>query len=276
MKHTPPKGGEKQTMKTTTEQTEEMVYQLLKYSSYLQVASCRFIGTEDEALIIKLWDEKLLPWLKFENTQKNANIWVRPEPESAHPWLFIDDVPMDMAKKIANIYQCIVVETSPNNCQIRLVSNCDLSKEQRTEVQRSLVKLLGASADSGSIAGCKWGRLPGFRNKKLGKNGWTNLISVPDESLKKFDPSPYLNKLSPPLGVCVSRSVTNQTASSGDDQSRRDFGYIRGRLLYFKDMGYNLHEESSKLEAGLVVSSSRKRDPVDYARRTVQAVLRTI
>ncbi len=167
-------------MTTPTEQSVEMVFQLLKYTSHLQVAACRFIGTVDEALIIKLWDEKLLPWFKFENTKNNANIWVRPEPESAHPWLFIDDVPKGMAKKIANNYQCIVVETSPNNCQIRLVSNCDLSKEQRTDVQRSLVKLLGASADSGSIAGCKWGRLPGFRNKKPGKNGWTNLISVPD------------------------------------------------------------------------------------------------
>lgn len=263
-------------MTTPTEQSVEMVFQLLKHTNLLEVAACRFIGTENECLIIKPWNQKLLSWLKFENTNKNANIWVRPSPESSHPWLFIDDVPMSTAQKIAKKYQCIIVETSPHNCQIRLISNCDLNKTQRTEVQRSIVNVLGSLADGGSIAGCKWGRLPGFRNKKPSKDCWTNLISVQDEALPKFDPAPYLNKLSPPMGECVSRSYTNKTVSLADDQSRNDFGYIRGRLLHYKSKGYNLHDESLRLEVELVASSSRKGNPVDYAHRTIIAVLKSI
>lgn len=109
------------------------------------------------------------------NPTRPANVLVRPDPAAAHPWLLIDDLPLDRALALRHAYACIVVETSCGNAQVRLLADRPLSYDERTAAQRVLQSRL--QGDSGSIAGDKWGRLPGFTNRKADKFGqWTNLL----------------------------------------------------------------------------------------------------
>ena len=207
------------------EQALEMVDCFLQHCDSLEAAACRNIGRSNEIVLIKNWDTKLLGWFKYENANNFANIWIRPSPEKLHPWLLIDDVPLQLAMKISRKYQCIVVETSQLNCQIRLLANECLTKEQRKVIQVELVKLLGVNADVGSTAGCKWGRLPGFRNRKPDRDAWTNLISIPNTTLPKFDIAKYVNPISSTEsgGVCLT-TISSCTSKHSLKIIHRDIG----------------------------------------------------
>ncbi len=264
------------------EQAMEMADCFLQHCDSLQVAACKHIGRSNEAVLIKNWDPKLLGWFKYENSNNFANIWIRPSPEQLHPWLLIDDVPLHLAIKISRKYQCIVVETSQLNCQIRLLANECLTKEQRKIVQVELVKLLGANADVGSTAGCKWGRLPGFRNRKPDRDAWTNLISIPNTTLPKFDTAIYVNHFSSTVsgGMCLT-TIPSRTSKHSSiiirkdnriDLSGKDFGYLFGRLKFFKETGRDYLTEAKTLKSDLILST-HKRNPEQYAELTMNAVL---
>jgi len=257
-------------------QTEKMISVLLEHCEFIEIAALRNVGRPNEQMVKHAWPgcSDLLAWARFENAKNEANILIRPHPETAHPWLFLDDLPFSRADALSEKYQCIIVETSPTNFQARLLSNRDLDLRERFEVQRVLVKSLGRDADAGSTAGCKFGRLAGFKNRKPGRDFWTNLAALPNQALPKFDPSLILNSLSP-LGACAPggghAAGTNRASSS---ESERDFGHILGRLRYFKSMGLDYITESRRLEVELIESScSRKSNPSDYARRTIAAAL---
>jgi len=271
-----------------TEQALAMVDSLLLHCDCLEAAACRNIGRPNESVLIKKWDPKLLGWLGYENANNLANIWIRPPAEQLHPWLFIDDLPLTTAIKLTRKYQCIVIETSQGNCQVRLLAKVGMSKIDRKIVQVSLVKLLGA--DVGSTAGCKWGRLPGFRNRKPDRDAWTNLIAVPDPSLPRFDVSPYLPYLNCEISttkvvVCVSTSamptnICSTKTNKGDDgldQSGNDYGYILNRLRFFKLHGHDYLAEAKRLESELChKNKTRKRNPLIYSQLTVTAVLKVL
>ena len=255
------------------EQVLVMVDSLLMHCDSLEVAACRNIG-RNETVLIKKWDQKLIGWFGYENANNFANIWIRPSPDLPHPWLFLDDIPLSLALNLNKKYQCILVETSQGNCQIRLLASESLSKEQRKVVQVELVKLLGSNADFGSTAGCKWGRLPGFRNRKPNRDCWTNLLSLPDENLPMFDPTPYLKVEFSTTQVVVRVSALNSKNNIGDfDQSGKDFGYIFNRLRFLKEHGHDFHEEAKRLKAELR-ERTQKRDPQLYAERTINAALK--
>lgn len=251
-----------------------MIDVLFEYCELLEIAALRHVGTQDEVMVKHAWpgNSDLLSWARFENAKNEANILIRPHPETQHPWLFLDDLPFVKANALTEKYQCIVVETSPANFQARLLASRNLELRERFEVQRVLVKSLGRDADAGSTAGCKFGRLAGFKNRKPGRNFWTNLAALPNQALPKFDPSLILNLLSP-LGACALGSGRAAGANSASS-SERDFGYILGRLRHFKSMGLDYITESRRLEVELIESSrSRKSNPSDYARRTIAAAL---
>ncbi len=105
-----------------------------------------------------------------------ANILFRPDPSSLHPWLFLDDLPTPRALALTAKISGLVIETSQGNAQIRLLADRTMSQAERGHAQKTLQSRLGG--DPGSTSGEKWGRLPGFTNRKPGKTGqWTNLIS---------------------------------------------------------------------------------------------------
>ena len=116
----------------------------------------------------------LLRLARGANTRGNANILARPDPAAPHPWIFIDDLPLSLGVALAEEIAALVIETSAGNCQVRLLSSIRLDLECRQAAQEIICIRFGA--DPGSIAGDKWGRLPGFTQRKPGKAGqWTNL-----------------------------------------------------------------------------------------------------
>lgn len=266
-----------------TENIKLMVTNLLKHCDSVHVACCRHVGVKDKEKMIskKYFNENLIKWFWYENLNNSANILVRPDPQLDHPWLFIDDVPIKKARKCALTYQCIVVETSAHNCQIRLLATQNLSKHNRALVQRQLVELLGSDADLGSIAGCKWGRLVGFPNRKPGRGGFvTNLIALPDPTLPKFNVIPYLkppthSELEGVAYVPKNQSLRKKRKNTNEDTSGDDFGYALNRLRFFKDNGLDYVGEAKKLEVDLL-ARTHKRNPTQYAALTIKSVLKSL
>jgi hypothetical protein len=251
-----------------------MIDELLKHCSSVAIGALRHVGETNETLIEHAWTSNisLLKWARFENAHKKANILVRPKHSTPHPWLFLDDLSFVKADALSDRYQSIIVETSHQNFQARLLADRDLSEFDRHNVQSKLALLI--NADLGSTAGSKFGRLPGFRNKKDGKNGFmTRLAALPDDTLPKFNPYPYL-LLPPKVGGCVSKVFVEKSHSGEVDESAIEFGYIYNRLCVFKNKGYDYLVEAKRLELDLIERCrARKSNPVDYARRTLKAVL---
>lgn len=119
----------------------------------------------------------LLAWCSARQVQAQAQIWIRPVPDAAHPWLFTDDVPIERAMAFAARRAALVIETSPGNCQLRILADRPATTSERTAAQRVLRLHLGG--DGGSVSGEKFGRLAGYTNQKSGKTGfWTRLVCV--------------------------------------------------------------------------------------------------
>ena len=142
-------------------------------------ALCR-IGTAEAALLRRTLAPAadpagLLAWAGWQQIHEHAQILVRPAPEAPHPWLLADDIPVVDALAFAARRAALVIETSPGNCQLRVLADRALSMSDRTVAQRALREHL--AGDPGSIAGDKWGRLAGFKNQKPGRDGcWTSLL----------------------------------------------------------------------------------------------------
>ena len=120
---------------------------------------------------------KLLGWCSAQQVNAQAQVWVRPAPDVDHAWLFADDVPTAEAVAFAARRAALVIETSPNNCQMRILADRAMTPAERTAAQRVLRLHLGG--DPASVAGGKWGRLAGFANQKPGKGGWwTRLLCL--------------------------------------------------------------------------------------------------
>ena len=183
-------------------QAMSMIATLKTECESLQIGALRQVGRQEERMIKNIWSPKMLGWARSENVNNNANILVRPTPEVAHPWLILDDLSFKNADRIYSDWQAIVVETSAENFQLRLLANRPLNQLERSAIQKELANEY--AADIGAISFDRWGRLAGFANKKEGKEGfWTRLIATPDLKLPKLDPAKYLT--SPLGGGCASR-----------------------------------------------------------------------
>lgn len=135
-----------------------------------------------------------------------GNILWRPDPAAAHPFLLVDDLPLNRALDLALNVAALVIQTSvlsdgTLNCQMRLLADRPLPPAERPAAQQRLTQRL--DSDPSSTAGDKWSRLPGFQSRKLAAWGqWTNLLL---DSLDTRPPMPSqailsLPALSPPWG----------------------------------------------------------------------------
>lgn len=147
----------------------------------LEIGLLPHVGTSRQGGMQKLLlppgadPEPLLRQARGAQMRASAQVYVRPVPECAHPWLLVDDLPEALALDVATQKAALVIRTSAGNCQLRLLADRPLAVSERTACQRGLVARLGG--DAHSIAGDKWGRLAGFTNKKPGKSGsWTELL----------------------------------------------------------------------------------------------------
>lgn len=146
----------------------------------LELGALRHLGTDDAALLRRTLapgtdPAGLLAWAGWQQVHEHAQILVRPDPAQAHPWLLADDIETAAALAFSGRRAALVIETSPGNCQLRVLADRPMTVPERTQAQRALREHL--RGDPGSIAGDKWSRLPGYRNVKPGRDGcWTNLL----------------------------------------------------------------------------------------------------
>ncbi len=276
------------------EQAFSMITALRRHAGSLEVAAKRHIERPiEQAPVTRILSydparlESVIRWLSYENTRNEANIWIRPMPCEAHPWLLLDDLGIELAHKISRKYASLLIETSPGNYQCRLLTDRPLHFKQRSHVQSELVKLLnqsGAHADGGSTAGDKWGRLAGFRNRKPGRDCWTNLVMDTTMTAPKFDPAPFLF---PQGGACAVLASSPEhprsqflsaTRSSAKSESETEFGWILGRLRFFQSKGFELGREIVRLQQLLERQAEErgKRNPRDYSQRTILAARRVL
>jgi hypothetical protein len=217
-----------------------------------------------------MWHHRLaldslpLRWARALNVRR-AEVYIRPAREYAWPLVFLDDVVVSLATRIARKYDAMVVETSPlGGCHIWLACDQPLPEEMRRDAQRWLAPTV--AADQASISGEHLGRLAGFKNWK--RNGtWVNVLAAsrhgrlwnPIAALP--DPQRGHTSLSRPKHL-MQHPTQPDTSASG-----REWGWVCGLL----EAGYS----PSVVYARLVEAARprRGRDAERYAQRTLRQAL---
>lgn len=181
---------------------------------------------------------KNIPYLKAENGN-GRHILIQPISENSPYYLLVDDLSIQTIQYHHKNYDGtwkpgrMVVETSPNNYQVWIHSNRFLPN---TEKRYWLKKLCN---DPGADPNNRWGRCPGFRNRKEKhkdfKGGyplakliwvdWKNKALIPQ--VKSCGPDNNVLPLTPkPLegGVCLKKHIFRSDYDKGDE-SKTDFAY---------------------------------------------------
>lgn len=175
------------------EQFDKFVNFLLEYAYNIEFACARY---DDNGKVSKVIParakidrtasaerKKIFKWLSYMNFSGH-NVWIRPADES-HQIIMIDDLSVGKSLAIARKYRAAVVETSPGNCQVHIVTSCPLARTERQAACMTIARLMGG--DPHATSEPRWARAPGFRQRKPGKQGWTNLICISDGAM--LDPA---------------------------------------------------------------------------------------
>lgn len=211
-----------------------------------------------------------IAWLRAENA-RNCDIYFRPFRRQAWPVVFLDDLPPRIALKIGGKYRAAVIETSTGRCHLWLVTTRSLDEDERTVVQRDLVARLQGAADPGSVSGDHWGRLPGFRNHKPGRDCWVNLLALTKAN-------PYSPSLDPPISTPTRPKAHHPPCKpiakpdgDGVDMSRLEWGWVCGCLESGLPSSWVLDQliERARARRG-------DKDAIRYARHTVAKACRIL
>jgi hypothetical protein len=187
-----------------------------------------------------MWDvsptREAINYLKAQNATGH-HIFIKPISEE--PFLLVDDISPEglLAHKISGTWRPgrLIVETSPANFQIWIKSNRPLTlSEKRFWLKRF-------HSDPGCDPNSRWGRCPGFRNRKekyevggkypLSKLIWIDfkkevlvpIVELPKEPLSRT----WTRKVKPPLKGSLKRSDYER-----GDASATDFAYALALLRY--------------------------------------------
>lgn len=162
-----------------------------------------------------------LAWARAENVRR-AEVYARPARGYDWPVVFLDDLALHVARRIARKYAALVVVTSPQGgCHLWLACTSPLSEADRRRAQRWLAALTGA--DPRSASGEHLGRLAGFRNWKRGGT-WVNVLEVSER--RPWAPEPALQILASSREL-VSPGSTHPSAASADaSASGRDWAWV--------------------------------------------------
>jgi hypothetical protein len=178
---------------------------------------------------------KNIGYLKAENAN-GRHILVKPDSYIEPYYMLVDDLNIDQVtghhQTFPNNYKPgrMIVETSPANYQVWIHSKRPLSLSEK----RYWLKRL--HSDPGAAPNNRWGRCPGFRNRKqkhktdsgrypLAKLiwiDWKNTADIPETIL----PSGSKTHLShqPQGGVCHKNNITRSHYDKGNE-SATDFAY---------------------------------------------------
>ncbi len=224
------------------------------------------VRRSDEAMIWHrgvLLDNLPLAWARAENT-RHGEVFIRPAQGYSWPLVFLDDVAEDLASRIAQKYNALVVRTSQEGgCHVWLSCSGSLGQQERKYAQRWLASR--ADADLGSTSGVHPGRLAGFKNWK--RNGtWVNVVAASHHRRRWVPragddmPLPGADEVSPPDTKATHRAT--DASPSGIE-----WGWVCGLL----EAGLPPNQAYYRL-----VERARRRrgsDAERYARLTVSKAL---
>jgi hypothetical protein len=180
--------------------------------------------------------EACIPYLKAENAKGN-HILIRPLPETEPFFMLADDLDVHLLRchhrQADNKWRSgrMVIETSPDNYQVWIRSSRTLELEEKKYWLKRL------HSDPGADPNHRWGRCPGFRNRKkkhrdvhggypLAKLVWVDWqqkAAIPPGSISTVVTASSLSPL-PKGGVCHYKNISRQSYDRGDE-SATDFAY---------------------------------------------------
>lgn len=186
-------------------------------------------------------ESKNIAYLKAENAN-GRHILVQPTTGASY-YLLVDDVSWDLIqrqhKNNFGLWRPgrMVVETSPENYQVWIHSSRPLSMQEK----RFWLKKL--KSDPGAAPNNRWGRCPGFRNRKekyrdcndrypLSKLVWVDFSRLANIPTTPGSLSIAEHGLSPQPqegGVCLAFNIF-RSAYQRNDESATDFGYAMALL----------------------------------------------
>ncbi len=203
-------------------------------------------------------DTRSLPlaWAGAQNVRQ-AEVYIRPARGYTWPVVFLDDVSAKRARGVANKYNALVVETSPDGgCHIWLT--CEpLTEPSRHKAQRWLAQRIGA--DLGSTSGEHLGRLAGFKNWK--RHGtWVNSL-VASLHCRRWDPDVVPSLCAGEQGPPALRGCRQQ--STDTSPSGKEWGWVCGMLEEGCSPDFVYERLLERAQA------RRRSDAPRYARRTL-------
>lgn len=227
-----------------------------------------------------------IAYLKAVNAKGN-HILIQPSDQS--PYLLADDISPDLLRYHHQYHGKwrpgrMVVETSPDNYQVWIHSDRPIPLDQKRYWLGQL------KSDPGADPHNRWGRCPGFRNRKakyrtpsggypLAKLiwiDWKRCASIPmsDEHPKPLIPSKPFSPLPPEGDVCLSFPISRGQYEKGDE-SATDFAYAmalmrRGasddfvqQALLNERCKWKNHKGKARQEAYLTRSIQRARQVIE-------------
>lgn len=207
-----------------------------------------------------------LSWARAENAH-GGEIYIRPARGFAWPLVFMDDLPIPVARQLALAYGAMVIQTSvAGGCHVWLPCDRALDEDARLQAQRGLAARFGA--DKASVSGEHLGRFAGFKNWKRG-GCWVNLLCAMDGArrfpVQAAAASPALRATQPPRPGTVTRG------GSGDHSaSAQEWGWVC-HLLEAGQPPEHVYQMLVDRAA-----SRRGSDVERYARRTIEKALARI
>ncbi len=229
----------------------------------------RGLGIKRADLAIKLprgmiWHHNLpadalpLAWARSQNAH-HGEVYIRPARGYAWPVVFLDDVPVPLARSVAHKYDALVVDTSPaGGCHIWLACDWPLPERSRCKAQRWLAQCI--NADLGSVSGEHLGRLAGFKNWKRAGT-WVNVLVASCHGQRW---NPAAASLTP---TDQRRGGQRRLRRRDTTPSGREWGWVCGMI----EAGCS----PEKVHHRLVEHARRRRgsDVERYAQRTLQRAL---
>lgn len=218
-------------------------------------------------------------WARGRNAD-GEDVWFRPARGCAWPIVMLDDLQEGLVMRVARKYSSMVVETSRDNFQIWIVTAMLLSEAQRLAVQRHLRALVGG--DAGSMSGEHFGRAPGTRNPKPGREDFMVRVLHAGGG-QKFDPSPYLTAAPTPVvpaprrgrGRVLTPPPGTTRPPPREDESAKEFRFVVAILRQAqrarRDMAAAMSSLERNLTARALMRGKRATEQAarEYAHRTV-------
>lgn len=259
----------------------------------------RLLRRDSGEVVTRDWTREQImdavPWLRRENA-KGKEILFRPTDAR---YLLLDDVPQESLPEMERqgVAPAVVTETSTNKFQAWIKLPQAVEQRVALEISRGLVERFGA--DKGAIGTDRFGKLPGFTNRKpereYERNGkilapFVRLIAatgaviergaeliayakrIAHEKLNAEVRDVMLSRVRPkakavdavPADQALAQEVERQRARRQGPVDESVLDYIACARLIAQ--GYDAED----LQTALADASGRKTDPADYARRTIE------